>query len=101
MAERTKEQLQALLQTVAADVSSLLLSASPHNNHYYYENFTSISLRALKYLNEYLNRLNADHLGKLIDDIVKGLVESLKDYKGRNVFAHSPQLMEDHSEDED
>lgn len=104
MASRTlsKDHLHSLLQTVAADVTSVLLSPSPHNNQYYYENFTNISLRALKYLNEYLNRINGDQVvGKVIDDIVKGFVESLKEYKGRNVFTHSPHEMQEHNQDDD
>ena len=63
------------------------MSSSHVNNELYYENFTIISLRILKYLNHYLNQVNYDQeIGQLIDSIIGGLGKTLEEYKGRNVY---------------
>ena len=59
-------------------------------NSQYFENFTTIALRLLKYMQNYLNQLNpAEAVGTLLDQIMANLNASLTEYRGRNVFASS------------
>jgi len=80
-------ELQTLLSKTEDEIHDTLMSSSHHHNAYYYENFTGISLRTLKYINHYLNRINHDQtLGTIIDNIIAALSRTLDDYKGRNIY---------------
>jgi hypothetical protein len=104
----TVSELKILLEGTHHDIQNILMNPSNANNNLYYENFTTISLRTLRYINHYLNRISSDqHLGALIESIITSLNDTLADYKGRNIFSESCTLSvypgaadEDKEEDE-
>jgi hypothetical protein len=87
-----KEELQSLLEVTAEEVTSILLAPTNHHDQIFFENFTNISLRAVKYLAASLNHLTPDQqLGRTVDRLAQGFAEAMREYRGRNVFAHSVQ----------
>lgn len=84
------EELKTLLSHTHDEVQHILLNPSHNNNQQYFENFTTISLRTIKYINHYLNYINNDqHIGSVIESIISSMNHSLVEYRSRNVFTSS------------
>ena len=80
-------ELRMLLQKINEEIRENLIPDDHNHSEYYYQNFTSISLRTLKYVNQFLNTINCDQvIGTVIDTIIASLSLTFEQHKSRIIY---------------